>query len=192
MSSDLAPTRKAVVDSGLRVACLVALLIGNLIVLFPFCFPSAHARSLRDLRAAIVAQQPDVKAKIGKHLAALPDDTAVGSGTPCESAARFMMQLRRARLPKLEADRTTLQTPVDILVPSGSAPDPFGTFTASAPRKIPSRQSPCRANKSHVINTQTQPDIAAVQGRPGGYFVLPEPQIGKRFLRMSHLWTSPS
>ncbi|MBC7966449.1 MAG: VCBS repeat-containing protein [Fuerstia sp.] len=77
MTSDLAPIRKAVVvDSGLRVACLIALLIGNLIVLFPLFFPSARARSLSDWRAAIVARQPDVKAKIGKHLAAFPDDPA--------------------------------------------------------------------------------------------------------------------
>ena len=41
--------------------------------------------------------------------------------------------------------RTTLQTPATILVRVDSASRPPGTFAASAPRKIRSRQSPCRA-----------------------------------------------
>lgn len=76
MTSDLPPTRKAVVDSGLRVVCLIALLIGNLIVLIPLCFPSDRLRSLSDLRAAIIKHQPDLKAKVIEHLAAFPDDPA--------------------------------------------------------------------------------------------------------------------
>ncbi len=77
MTSDLPRTRKAIIfETGLRVGCLVSLLIGNLIVLIPLFFPSARLRSVSDLHAAIIEHQPDVRAKVIDHLTAFPDDPA--------------------------------------------------------------------------------------------------------------------
>ncbi len=62
------------VDFGMLVGCLTAIIVGNVILLFPLFLPSAHARSLTLLRDAIDERRPEMKMRIQEHLAAYPND----------------------------------------------------------------------------------------------------------------------
>lgn len=62
------------IDFGMMAGCLTAIIAGNLILLLPQLFPSARARSLMELRDAVVQQRPDVKQRIQEHLATYTND----------------------------------------------------------------------------------------------------------------------
>ena len=75
VSTKLMPTATSSrIDFGMMAGCVAAIVVGNLILLYPQLFPSARARSLKELRDAVDQKLPDLKKRVEEHLAAYAND----------------------------------------------------------------------------------------------------------------------
>ncbi len=97
------------IERGLQAGCLIAIFVGVLTVLLPNIFPSARVRSQRDLRVAIAERNPDVEAKIEKHLAGFQNDPDVLFMAAELAAKQHHQQLAVAYYEKLPQDRGNWQ-----------------------------------------------------------------------------------